>query len=362
MKFPRCLALILALAAPTLAAPPKKPAPKKPPAKPAPAKPKPPQPGVKGASQMAGGAIRFGEIFALKSGFTYQILSARYSLDPRDDYSHDGLAADEKFLILTVAIKNNRRAGDNDTGGEFLQAVDATNKNFDNGLYALASKPGEAFAVNLKPGQGLGQGGVDPLEVAFKLGKDTKIVKLILKNGREGTSEEVLRFFVAGATEAEAGGKPDPKNILAPLPVWAVDGAVIPAGQTVPSYTYFLTFTGFTSAGSLNGQEAEEGKKWVFASVKVKNAWKSKKQSLYDFYGGDSIANLVLIDADGEKYPASRFLKAKKDEDPEGDLDPGEERAFRIAFQVAKDATFKTAKLGSSRGHLFLFDASAAGK
>ena len=131
---------LVLLAGVALGAPPKKTLPKKPPVKPAPAK-----PGVKGAAQMAGGVIRFGEIFALKSGFTYQILSARYSLDPRDDYEHDALKADEKFLILRVAMKNNRKEGDNDTGGESLQAVDATGKLYDNGLYVLASKPGEEF-------------------------------------------------------------------------------------------------------------------------------------------------------------------------------------------------------------------------
>ncbi|MGC4045027.1 MAG: hypothetical protein QM758_14650 [Armatimonas sp.] len=359
MKLVSIFALTLAVGAVALGAPPKKPTPKKPTAKPTPAKPQ--QPGVKGASQMAGGAIRFGDLFALRSGFTYQILSARYSLDPLNDYEHDALSPDEKFLILKVAIKNNRQGSDNDTGGELLQAVDATNKTYDSGRYSLASKPGEEFSVNLKPGQGLGQGGVDPLEVSFKVNKDAKIVKLILKNGREGTKEEVLRFFLAGATEAEAGGKPDPKNIVSPLPAWASEGSMVPVGQPIPSYTYFMTLTGFSTA-TLSGEEAEEGKKWIFANIKVKNPWKTKKQGLFDFYGGDNIGNLVLIDGDGEKYHASKFLKAKKDEQPSDELDPNEEVSFRIGFQVPSDATFKTAKLGSSRGHLFVFDASTAGK
>ncbi|MGC4045028.1 MAG: hypothetical protein QM758_14655 [Armatimonas sp.] len=317
---------------------------------------------MKGAKQVAGGTVHFGDIFALKSGFTYQILSARYSLDPRDDYDRQALGASEKFLILKVAIKNNRQGSDNSTGGELLQAVDANNTVYESERYALASKPGEIFSAKLKPGQGVGQGGTDPLEVAFKMPAAARIVKLILKKGREGTSEDVVRFIIAGATEAEAGGKPDPKNVIAPLPTWAADGATVPVGQPIPSYTYFMTLTGFSTADMLAGHAPGAGKKWVFADVKVKDAWKAKKQGLFDFYGGASIANLVLIDGDGEKYHASKFLKAKRDEPPSDALEPAEELPFRIAFEVPKDATFKTAKLGCSRGHLFVFDASQAGK
>lgn len=345
------LLCVLGLTAPTQAQKPKpKPTPQK------------PVIGVKGASQLTGGAISFGELFALKSGFTYQILSARYSLDPRNDYEHDALGPNEKFLILTVAIKNNRRGSDNDTSGELLQAVDTTNKNYDNGRYALQSKPGEAFAVNLKPGQGIGQGAVDPLEVSFKLPLDAKIVKLILKNGREGTSEEVLRFFMADATEAEAGGKPDPKNSVAPLPRWADKDAVLSVDQEVPTYTYFMKLTGFTMADTLSGRDPEEGKRWVFANVLIKNAWKNKEQGLFEFGSADSIGSAVLVDGDGERYTAAQLLKAKRDEAPDGYLAPGEERAFRIGFLVPKDATFKTVKLGSARGRLYTFAAAAAGK
>lgn len=346
------LVLLAGLAA---AAPPKKTV--KPPVKPKP----PTSVGVKGAAQMAGGALRFGEIFALKSGFTYQILSARYSLDP---FVQDSVSADEKFLVLRVAIKNNRKEGDTwfNPDAHAFQAVDSANQNREGNAYALGSKPDEPLSPSLKPGQGLGQGGGDPLEVAVKVPMTARLAKLILKQGREGASEEVLRFFLAGATEAEAGGKPDPTNVIAPLPAWAEAGATIPVGQAVPTKSYFMTLTGFSSAGSPSGQEPEEGKKWVFANVNVKNAFKSVKQGVFNFYGGDSINNLVLIDSDGEKYPASRFFKAKKDEEPDSDLDPGEERAFRIGFLVPKDAAFKSAKLGSPPGHVFLFDASAAGK
>lgn len=329
-------------------------------------KPKPaqkPTVGVKGASQLSGGAIRFGELFALKSGFTFQILSARYTLDPFDGTPPLSPEGEEKLLILTVAIKNNRKAADNwfNSEGHVFQLVDNNNQNYEGYNFQQKSKPGVAFSPTLKPGQGIGQPGNDVLEVAVKLPLKARLVKIILKQGREGTSEEVLRFFLADATEAEAGGKPDPKNIIAPLPSVAAPDAIAQPGTSYPSHLFFFQLTGFASADSVNGQAAEDGKKWVFANVLVKNAL-AAKQSLFDFYAGDSISQLVLVDSDGEKYPAYQFLKAKRDEPAEGELDPGEERAFRIAFQVPKNATFKTVLLGSPRGHRYRFDASAAGK
>ena len=344
---------LVLLATLALADPPKKPV--KPPVKPKP----PTSVGVKGAGQLAGGAIRFGDLFALKTGFTYQVLSSRYSLDP---FLKEGCGADEKFLVLTVAIKNNRKEDNwfNPENHPF-QAVDAGGQNYEGSACILGSKPDESLAPTLKPGQGLGQGGVDPVEVAVKMPMSARLVKLILKQGREGTSEEVLRFFLAGATEAEAGGKPDPKNVVAPLPAWADKGAAVPMQQSVPSGSYYVSLKGFSSADKLADAEPEEGKKWVFANISVRNPWHSP-QGIFGLYGGDFVREMALIDGDDEKYPATKFFKAKKDEEPDGDMEAGEERAFRVGFLVPKDATFKAVRLGSPSHHSYLFDASTAGK
>jgi hypothetical protein len=310
---------------------------------------------------VAGGAIRFGDLIGLKTGFTYQILSARYSIEPLVDWI-DAANGEEKFLVLNVAVKNNQKT-DNwfNADAYAFQAVDNMNQNSEGGAYILASKPGEPLSPTLKPGQGLGQSPTDPIQVLVRMPQAARLVKLILKNGREGTSEEVIRFFLADATEAEAGGKPNPKNTIAPLPKWAEKGAVIPQGQFVPSNAYYFKLNGFSTAAKIGDQEPEEGKKWVIADITVKNP-KQVPQGILNFYGGDSISAMLLIDTDGEKYPASRIFKAKRDEEPDGNLDPQEERAFRVAFQVPKNATFKTARLGSGIYHMFVFDASAIGK
>ncbi len=322
---------------------------------------RPPTVGIKGAGQMAGAAIRFGEIFGLKSGFTYQVLSARYTIDPFADFI-DATNGDEKFVVLNIAIKNNRKI-DNwfNSDGHVIQAVDSMNQNFEGSTHIQASKPGEPFSPTLKPGQGLGQSATEQVMVAVKMPQTARLVKLILKQGREGTSEEVIRFFLADATEAEAGGKPDPKNVIAPLPKWAEKGAIIPMGQLVPSNSFYFKLNGYSTAAKLGDAAAEEGKQWVFAEVSVKNA-KQAPQAIFSFYLGDSVSQMVLIDADGEKYPAARFVKPKRDDDAEGNLEALEERNFRVAFQVPKNVVFKQARLGSPSHHQFLFDASMAGK
>ena len=332
----------------------------KPKTKPAPQKPQPAV-GIKGAGQVVGGVNRFGELFALKSGFTYQILSARYSLEPFECYSNTPPGTDEKLLILTIAIKNNRRDADNFFGEHLLKAVDASGQNYDSGYYVLRSKPTAEFGPTLKPGQGLGQGGTDPIEVVFKLPQTARVAKLILGVGREGTQEEVTRFFMADATEAEAGGKPDPKNVIAPLPDGAAKDALIPQNQSVPSWSFAFTLTGFSQAGKKGDEDAPEGKRWVYAHITVKNTMHTK-QNLYEFSGGDGTREMLLRDTDGEKYPGYELLKAKRDEEANDSLEPGEERVLRVAFLVPKDATFKTALLGASRGHRYVFDASMIGK
>lgn len=362
MKSIALFSLTLALLAPVLAVPPKKPT--KPPVKKPTPKPTPKpaqQPGVKGAGQMAGGVLKFGDLFAIKAGFTYQILGARYTLEPFECYDPTAPSTGEKLLVLTVAIKNNKRGEDNFFGEHPLQAVDEKGRNYESGYYALRSQGRAAFSPSLKPGQGIGQSNTDPLQVVFKMPADARIVKLILKEGREGTSEEVTRFFIAGATEAEAGGKPDPKNAIAPLPAWAQKDATVPTDQFVPSWLYQFKMNGFSKADKKGDEDASEGKHWVFASITVKNPLHDK-QGLYDFVGGDDIREMALIDTDGEKYPASYMLKAKRDEGYDGELEPGEERVYRIAFEVPKDATFKTVRLGAPRSNRYSFDASGAGK
>ncbi len=322
----------------------------------------PPSTGVKAAPQMTGGVNRFGDLIGLQTGWSFQILSARFTFDPFDDYTRMFPVANEKLLVLSVAIKNMSK-GDSafNPAAHSFQAIDVNNDVHEQTAYKLLSKPGVEFFPSLKPGQGFGQGGVNTVEVAIKVPLNTKLTKLILKQGRFGTKEEVVRFFLAGATEAEAGGKPDPKNVIAALPESAVKGTPDSVTGLYPSNNYYFRIDGFSTADKLGGQDLEEGKKWVIANVTIKNGL-SVKQGIWNFHGPVLGDNAVLIDTDGEKYAAVRFIRKKSDDEVSGEFEPNEQLPFRIAFMVPKSATFKSLKYGSVDGHSYLIDASTAGK
>src|SRR5437763_254947 len=61
---------------------------------------------VKGQKQMAGGPGVFGTVYPLNDGFNFEVIKARYSVEPYNAYETEIAKSDEKFLILTVAIKN----------------------------------------------------------------------------------------------------------------------------------------------------------------------------------------------------------------------------------------------------------------
>src|SRR5436309_5337400 len=78
------------------------PAPKPTPARPAPVP-------VKGQGQLAGGNGQFGTVMSLDNGFNFEILSARYTLEPFVGSAPLTAGTDQKLLILEIAIKNARK-------------------------------------------------------------------------------------------------------------------------------------------------------------------------------------------------------------------------------------------------------------
>ena len=54
----------------------------------------------------------------------------------------------------------------------------------------------------------------DPVQIAWKVPQKARIVKIMVNQPRLNRSEEVFRYYVAGATKEEAGDVGDPKNTV----------------------------------------------------------------------------------------------------------------------------------------------------
>jgi hypothetical protein len=335
-----------AFAAPKKTAVPAKPAPK--------SAAVPAKPGIKSTPQVTGAVCRFGDLFALKSGWTYQILSAKISYEPFDDYGNLYPATGQKLLVLNVAIKNNT-PDDLFFGSEDheIQVQDSNNQLYTGNNYRLASGKSNEFGPTLKPGQGAGQDLNNPLQVAIQVAEDAKIVKVILKQGRKGTSEEVIRFPIAGAPDG------DPKNVISPA-VGEDTKAIMKPGDFVPSryYDFRVDDVSFIT-GPIKGVDPPENRRFAVVKMTVRNAL-SKNASSFDFLA-DSFDKQFFTDADGENYTASGdigVLKASSDESFEGDFQPGQERKLRVVFPVPTQGALKSLTIGAVDGKFWNFDAS----
>src|SRR5207253_752830 len=105
-------------------------------------------------------------------------------------------------------------------------------------------------SFTLRPGQGLGQPELkDPLRVAFSIPMKARITKIMVNKARLGKNEEVLRYYVAGATKEEAGEPGDPKNVIAALPEGVKDPAdksgAVPLEEGKGSMGAYLTSGSF---------------------------------------------------------------------------------------------------------------------
>jgi hypothetical protein len=134
-------------------------------------------PFTKGQGQLAGGNGIFGQVYSLKSGFNFEILSAKYSLEPYDAYSSFSSGDGKKLLILDIAIKNNQ-SSDNFFNDEGMFTVeDSTGQLYGSHSQRLVSLGTKGVNTNLRPGQGLGQPALhDPYEEAFQIDSKSRIV------------------------------------------------------------------------------------------------------------------------------------------------------------------------------------------
>lgn len=308
--------------------------------------------GVKKQPQMTGAVGRFGEIYGLKSGYAYQILSARYSYEPFDDYDRAYAETGKKLLVLRVAVKNDTpEDGVFLAGRHYFQVEEANHQLFETSAYRSSVDKNTGFEPHLKPGQGVGQGNDNVVEVAIPVAEGSPVIKLILQQGRKGSKEDVMRFFIAGAPNG------DPKNVIAPAPHDGETPPLKPNG-VFPSGFFDITIKNVAFVtGTFAGQDAPDNRRWAVVTLGLKNPT-SVAANMFSLFGRAD-GKVAFTDADGESYPVlGDVYKASSDEISDADLAPGQERTVRALFAVPLRGELKTLTIGANSGKYWVFDAS----
>ncbi|MBS1728223.1 MAG: DUF4352 domain-containing protein [Armatimonadetes bacterium] len=322
---------------------------------------------TKGQSQLAGGYARFGETYSLKSGWNFQFISAKYTVQPFLCYGDSLAMSGQKLLVIDFSLKNATH-DDMWFGGidQMISVFDDKGAKYSSCATQLESNGIKSMDRTLKPGQGIGQPELkDPLRVCFPVPLDAKITKIILNEPRLGKNEEVVRFLMAG-TDKES----DPKNIIAPLPKNVADpsdptGAVAlkaglaKIGDVVPSGEFSFKVTGVTTTKEALDPDnpLEDGKQYVVVTVQAKNIW-GDKASYFDAQDTD---DNVLVDADGEKYHAAKVLKASSNEEADTgrQMDPDDTYTVRWVFVMSEKSKATVFRLrATSEAYTWAIDLS----
>lgn len=327
---------------------------------------------VKGQGQLVGQNGQFGVVYSLQQGFNFTILSARYDVVPFPALNGAITAkTDEKLLIIDIAIKNVQPADNFFGTDDLFTAVDSQGGLYQHRAVSLDSKGSAVTDLTLRPGQGFGQPELkDPLRVAFSIPAKSSIVKFMVNQGRVGRNDEkVIRYYVAGATKAEAGEAGDPKNMITSLPdtvrdtsdasgAIALDEGKGTLGAYLPSGGFALRLDSFaySTEAILDGNAPEEGKRYAVATVTAKSLV-DDTLTMFEVEGGDDPL-YSMTDADGERTKPTDYRKAKRDEVPEKEFKKGDEYTFRVIFTLPTDATAKKLVLGAGMACKWAYDVS----
>lgn len=337
-------AMHLAGAAPKPA--PKKATAKKPvPAKPAAQRPKP----VKGANQMDGENAKPGVIYTMGKApsVNFTLNSAEYSVE-RVNIGESTYAPqkDEKLLVLNYSVHNpNKEEFSYDWGTLRFTVVDAQNVNHEDVQQVGDSQTRQNLNITLKPAQKINA------YTVIKVPAAGPIPKLIVRYDANSTAA-VLRYDLRGQVKALAAPFADPADTTGVTARTEVPAQI---GTYYPAMNYDLKLVKVEySDGPLGEISADEGKKFLVATVAVKNA--TSAEAYYDY--GSFVP--ALVDSEGEEVAwGQSMLKTTRNEAATGTLKPGAEYTTRILFAVNKDVTGKTLTLSEPDSRVYSFDLTA---
>jgi len=329
---------------------------------------------TKGQAQLSGGNGKFGVVYSFQDLWNEEVLSATYTMEPFCGSSNLFCGDKDKMIVFTVALKNAKASARWFNGQGRYTVVDQFGKQYSDHSEYLASAGEGTFEPTLNPGQGIGQPAKkDPVRMAFLIDGNSRITKFVINEGRLGHNEQVLRFFLKGATADEDGAAGDPLNVVAPLPKGAQDptdpsGATALAvgsagkpgdGTVVPTRYYDISVDSFGDAPAgttVNSQPPGANKKYVQAFITVRNNTPNPIDTSWLRGAGKHF----LIDTDGDSYEYDDALKASSDDEAGGQIQPNDSVKWRFVFEIPVNTKLQTLEIGANSSRLWKFDVSGS--
>jgi hypothetical protein len=317
----------------------------KPAAKPA-AKLAKPTSDIKGMVPLAGLEGKVGTTYTLgqDTQFNFTLDSAEFSVQRLSiDESSYAPKADEKLLVLNFTVHNpNKEIANYNWSTLRFTVVDASNQNREDIQAVGQSQTRQSLAMELKPAQKVS--GYTAIVVPAK----GVVPKLIVTPSSGGG---VLRYDLRQAVKglpAPFTSADDATGATVATEVKATTGQAWPLG----TFDAELVSTAYTN-GPLGEYEAEEGKRFFVATVKLRNG--STSNALYNW----STVEPTLVASDGEKAEWNQvFLKTTRNEGADGELKPGEEYTGRYFFQLPSDVSAKSFSIKEGESRTYTFDVS----
>lgn len=306
--------------------------------------------GTIGTRQMAGTEGQLGVAYSLKDKdfvprFNITLTSVTYSTKR---FSFEDTTASalfrEKYLVLRYVVHNPIKEDIEMPAyymaSKLFQAVGSDNKTYEPQDWCYNTfldlpvlSPGKKYPsgdLKLKPGQKS-----ETVVALIPLPSEITVPKLVVKRGRVGTKEEVLRFDIRDKVKSDFGIFADSANPSVPKEETSAQ-----TGTAYPLTNLEFTVSDLKrESGPLTADVvAEEGKEFITGTIALKNV---SPQVRYMWV--DSKPIITLVDEDGEKVSFdSEYLKANRTEViAVGNVEPLDSRKGIFYFQIPKNIKYK---------------------
>jgi len=309
---------------------------------------------VLGTEQLEGYEGALGETFTLgkSSPLNFTLRRAEYSVSRSNigGYAHFA-KGDEKLLVLHYTVQNpQQRPFNYSTSYLSFKAVDASDvtRNYVGDIAREGT--GESLGITLHPGQK-----VDAY-TTIKVAARGEVPKLIVAHAYEPKTP-IIRYDLRGQAQKLIAPFADPADATGATALRLIPAT---AGTFYPVTDHFdarLDAVTYTTE-PIKARAPGAGKRYCVATFMLLS--KGPKQGRY----GYSYFRADLKDADGEKvnYNTS-MLKAARDEEAHGELEPGEEVRVRFYWVLPENVAARTVLLqyGYDReSRTYAFDVAAA--